>query len=220
MQGPAPKPQTERIIPLISTYYNNYNNSTVKQVAENLLNNSNNERLKDAFKDTKIINSIRQPPNLLRELCNSQFLSHDNKKLQLKGLFRCTDKRCKICQLYINECNSFQTTNGVTWEIRCFIDCHSINVLYYLVCNFCKEESYTGKTDIIRDRTNNHISGCRLGNSSDKFDIHVNNCAKILSMPLVEPYFTLYAFLKINDYTRLRNYEKLFHSRGYDTMNS
>ena len=217
LQGPAPKPKSETIIPLISTFYSNYCNNTIVNVAENLLKNSNNERLKNAFKEVTFINSLRQPPNLLRELGHSEFL-HKN-KTKLLGLFKCKDKRCKICKLYLQECKSFETANGFLWEIRCYIDCNSINVLYYLVCNFCKKTTYTGKTDKLRLRTNNHITGCRHGNTTDIFDIHVHNCSKQLNIPLIEPYFQLYAFLSINEYKKLRNYESLLHSRGYDTMN-
>ena len=80
-------------------------------------------------------------------------------------------------------------------------------------CNFCKAVAYTGKTDDLRLRTNNHISGCRLGNSTDKFDNHVFKCAEIMSLPLVEPYFKMYAFLKLNDYNKLRNYERKMHDQ-------
>ena len=110
-------------------------------------------------------------------------------------------------------------TKGIKWHVKCFISCLSLNVVYHLVCFFCKKESYTGKTDVLRDRMNNHITACRHGNTTDKFDNHVYNCAKVLNVPLIEPYFQLYVFLTISDYTRLRNYEKSFHTRGYDTMN-
>ena len=67
IQGTASKPKSETNIPLISASYSNYCNDTIVNVAENLLKNSNNERLKNAFKDVKFINAFCQPPNLLRE---------------------------------------------------------------------------------------------------------------------------------------------------------
>ena len=94
----------------------------------------------------------------------------------------------------------------------------SRNVIYYLKCNFCQNTSYIGKTDNLRARTNNHITGCRNKNTNI-FDNHEHSCAKIRSMSFEEPYFKLFVFIKINDYNKLRNYERLFHSRGYDTMN-
>ena len=83
------------------------------------------------------------------------------------GLFRCKRPNCKLCSLYIQECASFITANGYEWEIRSHIDCYSVNVLYYLKCLWCPDplnpETYTGKTYVIRDRMNGHISSCQLG---------------------------------------------------------
>ena len=133
--------------------------------------------------------------------------------------FKCNNKRCKLCKLYLQECKSFTTSNGFKWEIKCNISCNSRNVIYFLICNFCNHVSNVGKTDILRDRTNNHITACRNGKSSDIFDNHVHNCAIEKNLELKEPYFKLYVFLKLNNYSNLRNYEKMFHSRGYDTIN-
>ena len=172
LQGPAPLKNDKAIVPLISTYYSNYNNNVVKQVAENLLTYSTNDRIREAFKNVTFINSLRQPPNLLRELSHSAFISNTHIHDQ-NGIYKCSNKRCKICRMYLQECTSFETANGKTWEVRCHINCHSLNVVYYLVCNFCKKDSYTGKTDVIRDRTNNHIRACRHGNSTNLIIISI-----------------------------------------------
>ena len=218
LQGPAPPPSKQTQIPLISTYYSNYNNNTVIEMTKSLITQSKDERVIQAFKDVHFINSLRQPPNLLRKLCNSQFIS--NNTSAKNGLFKCKHQGCKICKLYLQECESFETANGVKWKLKCYIDCNSSNVLYYLMCNACKEVTYTGKTDSIRLRTNNHITGCRHGNSSNKFDQHVYNCSKNLPSAIIEPFFKLYAFLKLSDYHKLRSYENLFHARNYDTLNA
>ena len=71
--------------------------------------------------------------------------------------------------------------NGQIWEIRREIDCHSVNVIYYLKCKICNEkETYIGKT--IRDNTkgfkvriNQHISR-KTGISTSKFSQHVYDC--------------------------------------------
>ena len=57
-------------------------------------------------------------------------------------------------------------SNGQVWESRRKIDCHSVNVIYYLKCKMCnKKETYIRK--IIEDNTkrfkvriNQHISDC------------------------------------------------------------
>ena len=217
LQGPAPEPDEKTIIPLVSTYFSNYANDNVLDVTKSLIKQTKDERIKSAFGNVTFINSLRQPPNILRLLCKSQY--RDNTHVIKKGLYKCQDKRCKICALYLQECDSFQTANGVTWEIRCFINCNSINVLYYLVCNYCHQESYTGKTDDMRDRMNNHITGCRHANTTDQFDIHVHNCAKSSKVPLSEPFFKLYAYMTLSNYNKLRTYEKKLHAKGFDTMN-
>ena len=89
-------------------------------------------------------------------------------------------------------------------------------MIYYLVCRFCLKISNTGKTDDLRLRTNNHISACRHGNSTDVFDNHVHNCS---GASLIEPYFKLYAFMRLTNYSNLRNYERKLHLEGHDTIN-
>ena len=67
----------------------------------------------------------------------------------------------------------------------------------------------------LRYRTNNHISGCRTGKSTDKFDLHVFECNK----QHIEPFFKLFVFLEVFDDKLLYAYENYFHVNGLDTMN-
>ena len=151
---------------------------------------------------------------------DSQQISGDKKP----GLFKCKNDGCKLCSLYIQECTKFTTHNGFEWEIRSHITCHSKNVLYYLKCMKCKKlikpESYTGRTNVLRDRMNNHISACRLGGSSDIFDQHVFECKKQHDAPDNEPYFHIYAFMTVSKEEFLPTYEKYLHRKGYDSMNA
>ena len=64
-------------------------------------------------------------------------------------------------------------SDASSWEVKCFASCQSLNVLCFLTCNFCKEVTYIGKTNNFQLRTNNHISSCRHGKSTDQFDNHV-----------------------------------------------
>ena len=217
LQGPAPLKNSEKIIPLISTFYNNYNNELVCTVAKQLIKNSKNERVHKAFSNVKFVQAFKQPPNLLRILSHSSFITDDQNTIT--GVFKCTNKRCKICSLYLQEGTSFLMANGSTWNVKCFANCNSLNVLYYLVCNVCNRESYIGKSDNTRERTNNHITGCRHGNGSDDFDNHVYNCAKSKGMQLEEPFFQLYIMMVCNNYYKLLDYESKFHNMGLDTMN-
>ena len=149
-------------------------------------------------------------------LSKSSFVS-DNNTNAPKGLFKCRDLRCKICRLYVQEGNSFVTSNGSTWFVRCYADCNSLNVLYFLTCSFCQYETYIGKTDNLRSRTNNHITACRHGSGTDRFDNHVHHCAITNNLSLGEPFFKLHILMVVNDYNKLLNYET--HSQGHDTMN-
>ena len=185
------------------------------EVTRSLINSSKDDRIKMVFKDTKFVHALRQPPNLLRILSNSDFITRNT--CTKAGLYKCGSKRCKICSLYVQECDSFVTANGTTWIIKCNIKCSSKNVLYWLLCRFCLKESNTGKTDNLRERINNHISGCRLGKSTDVFDNHVYNCG---SGMLMEPYFKLYAFMRLKSCNNLRNYERKLHLEGHDTINA
>ena len=171
------------------------------------------------FVNREAVLSSKQPPNLLQHLSKAKFTSN-RENHQQNELFKCSDIRCKFCRLYIQDGDSFITANGYTWKIKCHITCHSKNVLYYLKCSSCKGNiTYTGKTDDLRLRMDNHITGCRHGNSTDVFDNHVHACKKDNNHQF-EPYFLIHVFMEINDERQLITYEEYLHNRGFDTMNS
>ena len=235
LEGPAPQPKEQSHDTLIytSTYTNNYSHQNTVNQINSLFHLPKTQRIQEVFGNCKIMQAYRQPKNLLRHLTQASFTSTetvtnifseqvlDGKK---PGLFKCKNDKCKLCVLYIQECTRFITHNGAEWVIRSHIDCHSKNVLYYLKCMKCKKrikpESYTGKTNILRDRMNNHISDCRLGGSSDLFDQHVFKCKKKHEAPDEEPYFHIYAFMTVKKEEFLYTYEKHLHRKGYDSMNS
>ena len=138
LQGPAPKPSCEKIIPLITPYFSNYDSTNIVGVARDLIDKSKNSRVNDAFKSTKFIQCYRQPQNTLQILSNSRFISQTRElnKQKPAGISHCTHKSCKICKLYLQKCTSFVTSNGSEWEIKCHATCNSMNVVYYLICNF------------------------------------------------------------------------------------
>ena len=218
LQGPAPPPEVKTTIPFISTYFSNYDSSNILDTTKNLIENSKNPRIQEAFKDAKFIHARRQPPNILQKVTNAKFITSEDEKIC--GITLCGRSNCKICKLYLQECSSFTTANGKLWTIKCHVKCSSLNVLYYLVCVFCDKESYTGKTDNIRDRTNNHISCIRHDSGDNKFDHHVHNCAIKKGKTLTEPFFKLFAFMTMNTYEKLRNQERRLHLLNYDTMNA
>ena len=221
LQGPAP-PKSEKVIPVISTYYSNYTNEHLSIVAKQLIGNSSNKRVKEAFQNVKFVQALKQPPNLLRTLSNSRFITDTQK--QKVGVWKCADNKCEICRWYLQEGPTITMANGTIWEIRSSPNCHSLNVIYFLVCAFCKKESKIGKTDHLRNRTNNHKTGCRHGTQSDDFDDHVYICGKLYedktkeARKAKEPFFKLYIMLECSSYHRLLDLEKKFHNAGMDTI--
>ena len=157
-------------------------------------------------------------------LSKAQFNTDTNNFIQPKGLFKCTNKRCKICSLYVNEGNSFVMPNDMKWELCSHVICWDINVIYYLKCNMCDhKETYIGKT--VRDnvvgfksRISQHISDCRTGVSTCKFPIHVYHC-DIKNKCLKELCFQLNIMLKLKDSRLIKLHESHFPKKGYDTIN-
>ena len=158
-------------------------------------------------------------PNLLQTISSSRFSFSDPPKGKSRGIFRCNGSKCEICSFnYIQECNSFLTSNGTIWNVKCHITCNSLNVIYFLKCNFCHAVTKLGKTDDLRKRTNNHRSGCRKGKSTDIFDNHVFGCPQSLGLTPSEPYFLLYVMMACSDYNKLLNIERKLHLKGHDTV--
>ena len=223
LQGPSPKPQKEELIPYVTTFHQNIDNNLLVNSINQKISSIRSPNLKNVFQNSNIILSQRQPKNILQILTKSTFLS--NKLFLPNGVFKCNDIRCKICNLYLVECSSFQMSNGEKWEIRSNINCHSRNVIYYLKCNMCNDATtYIGKTegDInkgFKPRMNNHISESRTGKSYCNFPKHVYNCG-IKNNCLIEPFFKIFIMMRLSDSSRLETYEKHFQRKGCDTMNS
>lgn len=219
LQGPAPPPSHTRVVPLITPFLGNLDSANIVHTTRDLITSSSNERLKNAFKDAKLVQCHTQTPNLLQTISSSRFSFSDPPKGKSRGIFRCNGSKCEICSFnYIQECNSFLTSNGTIWNVKCHITCNSLNVIYFLKCNFCHAVTKLGKTDDLRKRTNNHRSGCRKGKSTDIFDNHVFGCPQSLGLTPSEPYFLLYVMMACSDYNKLLNIERKLHLKGHDTV--
>ena len=87
-------------------------------------------------------------------------------------------------------------SNGQVCEICMEIDCHSVNVIYYLKCKMCnKKEAYVGKTvgdntKEVKVRINQDISDCKTGVLTCTFPRHVCDCG-IKNNCLDELFFSL-----------------------------
>ena len=134
--------------------------------------------------------------------------------------YECKDSRCNLCASYIQQCSSFRTSSGYNWRIKCHINCHSINVSYFLSCNSCDgNTTYTERTVNFRHRMNNYITTCHYRKSTNKFDKHVLHCSNKNKHVAKEPLFKVSAFTAVNNENKLLCYEHYLHKMGFDTMN-
>ena len=216
LQGPGPNPvHKKKTLPFVSTHYSNINSNEIVKFSNNLIDNVQDERLKSVFNNTKVVLSLKQPPNLLRQLTRAEFNTVPTSSLP-PGIFTCTRPNCYICKFYLKPCKSFMCSNGKEWFVRSHITCQSRNTIYFLKCISCNfSTTYSGKATTTRGRTNNHISECRTGRGSDIFDKHVFEC----NTQKIEPAFELYIFVELSDAKLMDSYENYFHKGKYDTMN-
>ena len=218
IQGPANATTHDDILPIVTTFSSNYSLTNIVKKSKYLLQNTRDDKLKEIFANSKIVLSLRQPKNLLRHLTSAKFTTKISVNKNMNGLFKCTNKSCKLCQLYIQECDSFICSNGIKWTIKNHITCNSKNVIYYLKCVSCNYVTYTGKTNNLRLRMNNHISACRHGETTDIFDKHVFKC-RLNHNVHEEPFFLIYTFIELPDEKMLLTYESHLHSKRLDTLN-
>ena len=88
-------------------------------------------------------------------------------------------------------------------------------MLNFLSCNSCNgNTTYTGKTVNFRHRMNNHMTACRYGTSTNKFDNHVFKCRN-----KDKPYFKVPAFVTANNEIKSLCYKSYLHKMRFDTIN-
>ena len=214
LQGPAPDPSKKKaIIPFVTQNCSNYSCSSIKKKLSQMIEHCPDDATRKFFQSRKIVEAARQPQNILRQLTSAKF---DSNKPILKppGSHKCKSNHCKICRLYLQEVTSVTGKNGNQWTLLTHITCKSQMVLYYLVCLGCGK-SYVGKTNCLRDRTNNHISEGKSGNTTDRFDQHIFQC----KTDHQEPLFKLFVLLEVNNYDKLIVYEDYLHKQGFDDFN-
>ena len=113
-------------------------------------------------------------------------------------------------------------SNNMRRELRSHVTCRSINIIYHLKCNMCREkETYIGKTVGdntvgFKSRMNQHTSDSRTGVSICKFPIHVYKCG-LENKCLIEPLFEVNVLVKLKSSNQLETY--YFHRKGYRSLN-
>ena len=112
-------------------------------------------------------------------------------------------------------------SNDKILEIHKDINCHSVNVIYYLKCDMCSEkETYIGKPigDTVKDskvRIEQHISDGKTGNSLR----HISSCG-VESNCLQETFFRLKFMLRLNKSNTFETLQKYFHLKDFDAMSN
>ena len=220
LQGPAPEPCKNNVIPLVTTFYPNLNYKNVMKTISLLLKNFKDQTTQLKFANSKPVLAFKQPRNVTSLLTKAKFSSNTITRIPpTPGIVLCNSNRCKICKLYLQPVNSFTTSNGTLWEIRCQITCNSKNVVYFLSCNLCEQRTtYIGQTTNFRKRMNNHISESRTGTSSCNFPRHVHECGQ-KNKNLKEPYFKIYVFMELKDSKLLLTLEDKLFKAGHAILN-
>ena len=224
LQGSVSFTDDSKSIPFVTIYYENIDNEKMVTKIRSKLSNVQSRHLSEVFKNKNVIPSQKQPKNLLQLLARTRFNTEIYAFQQQNRLFKCIDKRWKICSLYIVEGHNFTMSNNMRWELRSHVTCRSVNIIYYLKCNMCKKkETYIGKTvgdNIVgfKSRMNQHISDSRMGNSKCKFLIHDYKCG-LKSKCLKEQFFEINIVMRLKSSSQLETHENHFHKKGYDTLN-
>lgn len=134
------------------------------------------------FGDTKIIDSRREPSNLLRIFQHSRF-DESGSAARIKGVSKCNMPRCKLCEDIIETDSIFFNNLGCNFRIDAQMDCTVRNVVYALFCGGCAQ-SYVGETVCLRDRATSHRSNSKVDPTEDTSRVvaevskHLHECGQ------------------------------------------
>ena len=129
-----------RILPFVTTHNTRNPNVTpfVRQLNELL---KTDEKMEKVLKNHIFINSKRQPKNLKRLLCRSNFREKSDKKTFT--VTKCNDRRCGTCP-YLQEGNSYNFTTK-EFTVNSNMTCSTKSVIYVITCAGCGKY-YIGET--------------------------------------------------------------------------
>ena len=204
-----PKEKNERkLLPFVHT--NNPNNpdifKTIKTSIDLIKTSSKSANI---FKSYDLINSTKQPRNLERLLCKTEYIVKEKIKIRKCG------KNCCSCD-YINETDSieFKNKKDGPFIIKSPFNCDSSNFVYLILCSGCNEE-YIGQTSrTLRERIvlyRQHIHDETKRTSY--VEKHLFKCGK--------GKFKIYPFLQLrsNDLTKREGHESAFIAQLKPTLN-
>ena len=111
------------------------------------------------FGDSRIIDSRREPKNLLRLLQHSRF-DETGSTAYNKGVTKCGMPNCKLCSEIMETDAVYCNNAGCAIRVNAKLDCTARNVVYALFCRGCLKY-YIGETVCLRDRASAHRSNSK-----------------------------------------------------------
>jgi len=208
---PVPHKKSHKNVLTFVTTYNPNNPNIQKGVDTALAILDSSSKMKSVMKNTKLIKSRRQPPNLKRMLTTAEFSS----TARSYAVRKCGDKRCKCCN-HIREASTITVETGQQFQVKSNMDCNSANLLYILTCNGC-DQQYVGETgDTLRNRIRVHRQQIRDASTRMlRVSEHIDNCAK------TEPQFSVFPFYKLpcEDVLYRREKEQYFIRKFKPSLN-
>ena len=181
------------------------------------------KKFSEIFKNTKLIKSGRQPPNLGRMLQKHNIFIDNTPN----GVVKCNAKVCGTCD-YILETDGVRfhivKTNVITnFNILRPFNCLSKDVIYKIICRGCEEEFYIGETVHLRNRVTNHKFDFRhvedkieKHESIMKVHMHLYDCAIMLHPPF---YIVPFYQVRRKTLTARLTVEKYFIRKFHPTLN-
>ena len=174
------------------------------------------KKFADIFKNTKLIKSVRQPPNLGRLL-----QKHNIEINQIpNGSVKCNKSNCGTCP-YLLETDhvifdNIDTNVQTNFKLLRPFSCKSTNVIYKMTCVEC-QAFYIGETVHVQHRMTKHRYDIRQVQFFNHMKVHVHlyNCARSHEIKYtVVPFYqvtqgTLTARLTIEDHFRRKFYPVL-----------
>ncbi|KAL8598101.1 hypothetical protein ACOMHN_030387 [Nucella lapillus] len=130
-------------------------------------------RMRKAMPNPRIVGE-RICHNLRRLLMQSRLPPHNPPSpppdSDQPGRYKCTSKRCVVCQLYLLQTTTFSSVRtGQTFSIRDRVSCKTNNLIYLMDCAKCKDVQYTGETgQTLQRRFHAHRSNIGVNTEKQK----------------------------------------------------
>ena len=170
------KVQNENILSFVHTF-----DPSLPQLAtlvkESVSRIYKHKEVKHIFKDSRFIDSQREPLSLGRLLHRPKF-DESNQAEGKPGSHKCNLRGCRLCEDML-ETDSFYFRNaGINFQIKYSMSCTTRNLIYAIICKKCGH-SYIGETTNLRSRMTKHRTDSKaLDNASQEVSLHLYNCGK------------------------------------------